>query len=51
MFGHTGLGLVALATGVLSAPAKRQAPSGVPDYVLKYGMLAFPYCPPQNRNP
>lgn len=38
MFGGKAFGLVALATGVLSAPTKRQAPEGVPDYVLKYGM-------------
>lgn len=37
MIGRKAFGLVALATGVVSAPAKRQAPSGVPDYVLKYG--------------
>lgn len=41
MFNGKTFGLVALATGVLSAPAKRQAPSGVPDYVLKYGMHTF----------
>ena len=38
MLGATVLGFVALATGVVSAPAKRQVPSGVPDYVIKYGM-------------
>lgn len=37
MIAGKAFGLVALATGVVSAPAKRQAPSGVPDYVLKYG--------------
>ncbi|KAF9735493.1 hypothetical protein PMIN06_010771 [Paraphaeosphaeria minitans] len=50
MFGGKVFGLVALAAGAFSAPAKRQAPSGVPDYVLKYAPVVYlhnqdPYMP------
>jgi len=43
------LAVVAGARSVLSAPTKveeRQAPQGVPDFVLKYGECTFP--PPSN---